>query len=116
MLDEEQDTFMALIRTAATEPAVADQVLGILGDQATAVLAAAAIDNPAERGALVAPQTFGFAFVRDVLAAPPLATMCRHEARAWIGRVVARYLTDPDLGPTRASPRPGRQDQQPSAP
>ena len=98
-LYDEQDTFLALMRSAASSSVAAEQMLAVLQEQATPALAAAAVDRPAERAALVGSQILGFAFVRYILGAPPLAAMTRDEVRAWVGPVLARYLTDPDLGP-----------------
>ena len=99
-LYDDQETFLALLRAAATSPVAARQMLGVLVDQATPALSAAAVDRPAERAALVASQILGFAFVRYVLAAPPLAAMSRAEVRAWVGPTLIRYLTDPAPGAT----------------
>lgn len=97
-LYDERDTLLALLRSAATSPVAAERMLEVLLEQAAPALAAAAVDRPAERAALVGSQILGFAFVRYVLGAPALA-MNRDETRAWIGPTLARYLTDPDLGP-----------------
>lgn len=98
-LYDDQETFLALLRAAATSPVAAGQMLGVLVEQATPALAAAAVDRPAERAALVGSQVLGFAFARYVLGAPPLTAMTREDVRAWIGPVLTRYLTDPELGP-----------------
>jgi len=101
-LYDDQDTFLALLRAAATSEDAARQMLGILRDQASSALAAAAVDRPADRAALVATQVLGFAFVRYILRAPQLVDMSRDDVRAWIGPTLARYLTDPYLGPLAA--------------
>lgn len=98
-LYDDQDTFMALLRAAATSEDAARQMLAILREQATAALAVAAVDRPGERAALVASQILGFAFVRNVLRASPLTGMSHADVRAWMGPTLARYLTDADLGP-----------------
>ncbi len=48
-LYDDQETFLALLRAAATSPVAARQMLGVLVDQATPALSAAAVDRPAER-------------------------------------------------------------------
>ena len=106
-LYDQQDTFLSLLRAAATSEAAATQMLGILRDQATAALAVAAVDRPAERAALVASQVFGFAFARYVLRAPALVHMTHDDVRAWVGPTLARYLTDPQIGPHTAEPGAG---------
>ncbi len=97
-LYDKQDTFLALLRAAATGEDAARQMLAILREPATTALAVAAVDRPRERAALVASQVLGFAFVRYILRAPPLADMSHDDVRAWIGPILARYLTDPQLG------------------
>lgn len=96
---DEQSTFLALLRSAATSRTAADQMMGLFLAQAAPVLARAAVDRPAERAALVGSQMLGFAFLRYVLGSPHLGAMDRDQMRAWVGPTVARYLTDPDLGP-----------------
>ncbi|MEJ2889627.1 TetR/AcrR family transcriptional regulator [Actinomycetospora aeridis] len=98
-LFEESPTLLVLLRAAATSPEAAERLLGVLLEQAGPALATAAVDRPAERAALVGSQILGFAFVRLVLGAPALAAMSREDVRAWVGPTLARYLTDPDLGP-----------------
>jgi AcrR family transcriptional regulator len=98
-LFNDDQTFLALLRSAATSQTAADQMMDVFLSQAAPALAVAAIDRPGERAALVGSQMLGFAFVRYVLGSPPLAAMTREQMRAWVGPTVARYLTDPDLGP-----------------
>jgi AcrR family transcriptional regulator len=102
-LFDEQETFLALLRSAATSPTAAEQMLGVFLEQAAPALAAVAVDRPAERSAMVGSQVLGFAFVRYVLGSPDLAAMDRDQVRAWMGPTLARYLTDPDLGPPRGT-------------
>ncbi|MEJ2863759.1 TetR/AcrR family transcriptional regulator [Actinomycetospora flava] len=98
-LFEESPTLLVLLRAAATSPEAAERLLAVILDQAGPALATAAVDRPAERAALVGSQILGFAFVRLVLGAPAAAAMSRDDVRAWVGPTLARYLTDPDLGP-----------------
>jgi hypothetical protein len=62
-------------------------------------LAAAAVDRPAERAALVGSQVLGLALSRYVLLVPPLVAMSHDDLRTWIGPVLTRYLTDESAGP-----------------
>ncbi|MHC1560004.1 TetR/AcrR family transcriptional regulator [Actinomycetospora sp. C-140] len=98
-LFDDSPTFLVLLRAAATSAEAAERLLAVLLEQAGPALATAAVDRPAERAALVGSQILGFAFVRFVLGAPALVAMDRAAVRAWIGPTLARYLTDPDLGP-----------------
>lgn len=98
-LFEDSPTLLVLLRAAATSAEAAERLLAVILDQAGPALAKAAVDRPAERSALVGSQILGVAFVRLVLGAPALAAMSRVELRAWVGPTLARYLTDPDLGP-----------------
>lgn len=92
---EEDGTYLALLRAAATSPTTAGQLRAVLLDQAAPALAAAAVDQPAERAALVGAQIIGFAYVRYVLAIPALAEMTRADVWAWVGPVLLHYLRDP---------------------
>lgn len=98
-LYDKQDTFLALLRSAATSEEAARQMLAILSEPATRALAVVAVDRPRERAALVASQVMGLAFVRYVLRAPPLVDLSHDDLRAWVGPMLVRCLTDPHLGP-----------------
>lgn len=89
------DTFMALLRAAATNEAAAQRVRGVLGGQVAPVIACLAPerDQAAARAGLVSSQILGMALCRYVLRLPPLLAMPRAEVVAWLGPTVQRYIT-----------------------
>lgn len=92
---EEDDTFMALIRTAATHEAAAKRVRTVLAAQVTPAVAKLSDDaaHAPERAGLVASQLLGMALCRYVLKLPPLVGMSRAEVVAWLGPTISRYAT-----------------------
>jgi len=98
---ERDDTFMALLRAAATNAAAATRVRAVLGEQVAPVIAAlsAEPDRAPVRAGLVASQILGMALCRYVLRLPPLVEMRRAEVVAWLGPTVQRYVTG-DAPPT----------------
>lgn len=92
---EEDDTFMALVRAAATHEAAAKRVRAVLSAQVTPVVAKLLEDagRAPERAGLVASQLLGMALCRYVLKLPPLVGMSRAEVVAWLGPTISRYAT-----------------------
>jgi AcrR family transcriptional regulator len=91
---EADDTFMALLRAAATHEAAAKRVRGVLGKQvAPLILALAGGDRVEVRSALVASQMLGLALCRYVLCLPPLVAMSRDDLVEWLAPTVQRYVT-----------------------
>lgn len=92
---EDDDTFMALIRAAATHEAAARRVRAVLSAQVTPAVAMLSGDSARapERAGLVASQLLGMALCRYVLELPPLIRMSRAEVVAWLGPTVLRYVT-----------------------
>jgi len=92
---EADDTFMALLRAAATNEAAAKRVRAVLSRQVTPAILELSGDPPraALRAGLVASQLLGMALCRYVLRLPPLVGMSRSEAIAWLGPTVQRYVT-----------------------
>ncbi len=92
---EEDDTFMALVRAAATHEAAAKRVRAVLSTQVTPALAKLSEDaaRAPERAGLVASQLLGMALCRYVLKLPPLVGMSRAEVVAWLGPTISRYVT-----------------------
>jgi AcrR family transcriptional regulator len=99
---EEDDTFMALLRAAATNDAAAKKVRAVLTGQVAPVVAALSRDPSKAplRAALVASQVLGMALGRYVLRLPPLVAMSRTEIVAWLGPTLQRYITE--KSPARA--------------
>jgi AcrR family transcriptional regulator len=94
-LFEDSPNFLALLRAASTSEVAAAALREALLSQAEPALAAAAIDQPARRAALVGSQMIGLAFVRYVLDVPAIGAMSRTEVLDWVGPTLARYLTTP---------------------
>ncbi|MDX2092637.1 MAG: TetR family transcriptional regulator [Kofleriaceae bacterium] len=92
---EEDDTFMALVRAAATHEAAARRVRAVLSAQVTPAIAKLSRDptRAPERAGLVASQLLGMALCRYVLKLSPLVEMSRAEVIAWLGPTVSRYVT-----------------------
>lgn len=87
------ETLMALLRAAVTQPAAADRMREIFAAQLLpAVTAVAPGDAPARAG-LVATQVLGLALTRYVLRLPPVAALDRDAVVAWLGPTLQRYLT-----------------------
>jgi AcrR family transcriptional regulator len=92
---EEDDTFLALLRTAVTHEDAARRIRDVFAEQVMPVIAALSVD-PAGRGTragLVASQILGMALCRYVLKLPPVVAMTRAEVVAWLGPTVQRYMT-----------------------
>ena len=94
---EVRDTFLSLLRSAATS----EQALIMLREFVTEAIvgrlaAAAGTADPAQaryRAALVASQVVGLAVARQVLGLEPLTAASRDELAAAIGPTLDRYLT-----------------------
>jgi AcrR family transcriptional regulator len=84
-------SFLALLRSVATSPEVAEQMRTFME---TAVLAkvAAALDLPVLRLTAVAAHMFGLAMVRYVLSAEPMASATDDEVVDLVGPVLQRYF------------------------
>lgn len=95
---EDSAGFLSLLRAATTSKVAADKMLELFTRQVSPALAAAAVDRPAERAALVGTQILGLALSRYVLRVPPLVAMSHDELRAWIAPVLTHYLTGPTAG------------------
>ncbi|MET0592246.1 MAG: TetR/AcrR family transcriptional regulator, partial [Polyangiaceae bacterium] len=94
---EADDTFMALLRAAATNDAAAKKVRAVLSGQVAPAIAALSRDaaNAGTRAGLVASQMLGLALCRYVLRLPPVVGMSRADVVAWLGPTVQRYVTSP---------------------
>ncbi|OZF33277.1 TetR family transcriptional regulator [Rhodococcus sp. 14-2496-1d] len=92
---EEDGTFLALMRAAATNAAAATTMHQVFATQVAPALAAVSPDRYAERAALVGTQVLGLVFARYILAVPPLAEMTHEQLVRWVGPTLRRYLTEP---------------------
>jgi AcrR family transcriptional regulator len=87
------DKLIALLRTAVTSEAIAEQVQAILGQRLTERIAALGGEQAPVRAALIAAQLLGLALCRYILRFEPLASLPADEVVAAVAPSVARYLT-----------------------
>ncbi|MFY2789290.1 TetR family transcriptional regulator [Rhodococcus sp. MALMAid1271] len=92
---EQDGTFLALLRAAATNAAAAAAMQQVFHTQVAPALSAVAVDRHDERAALVGSQVLGLAFARYVLEVPPLVGMSHEQLVRWVGPTLIRYLTEP---------------------
>ncbi|HEY1327334.1 MAG TPA: TetR family transcriptional regulator [Casimicrobiaceae bacterium] len=91
---EGDDVLKALLRTAATHAAAAEQLRDIFQKQIRPAIAALCGDGQgaSTRAGLVASQMIGFALCRYVIKLPPVAGMRRAEVIEWLGPTIQRYI------------------------
>jgi len=90
---EDDESLQALLRASVTNEVAAERMRELFAEQLAPVLKGLAA--PAEaptRAGMVATQTLGFALCRYVLALPPVASLTRPEAVAWLAPTITRYL------------------------
>ncbi len=87
------ETLMALLRAAVTNPAAAERMREIFAAQLGPAVHAIAPDDAPARAGLVATQVLGVALTRYVLRLPPVTAMDRDTFVAWVGPTLQRYLT-----------------------
>ncbi|MDG4761098.1 TetR family transcriptional regulator [Micromonospora sp. WMMD710] len=92
---EGDETLVALLRAASTNPGAAERMRGIFTDQLTAAVSTFGTDPAmtARRAGLVASQILGLAFTRYIVRLPPMVDVEPDELVAWIGPTLQRYLT-----------------------
>ncbi|MEV7329939.1 TetR family transcriptional regulator [Micromonospora sp. NPDC093244] len=92
---EGDETLVALLRAASTNPGAAERMRGIFADQLAA--AVATFDSEARttgrRAGLVASQILGLAFTRYIVRLPPMVDATPEDLVSWIGPTLQRYLT-----------------------
>lgn len=93
--DGAREALLGRIRSASTEPAAADAVREMFGEQLTAFARQMGGDHPEVRASLLATQFLGVVFARFVVIAEPLASMEGEEIAAWLGPTFDLYLTGP---------------------
>jgi AcrR family transcriptional regulator len=96
------DKLIALLRTAVTSDAVAEQVQATLSQRLTGPIAALGAGQVPERAALIAAQLLGLALCRYILRFEPLASLPADDVVAAVGPSVHDYLTRQAIG--RATP------------
>ncbi|MCX5068411.1 TetR family transcriptional regulator [Micromonospora lupini] len=92
---EGDETLVALLRAASTNPGATERMRGIFADQLTAAVAAFGSDPTltARRAGLIASQILGLAFTRYIVRLPPMVDMAPEELVSWIAPTLQRYLT-----------------------
>ncbi|WP_328651607.1 TetR family transcriptional regulator [Micromonospora sp. NBC_00330] len=92
---EGDETLVALLRAASTNPGAAERMRGIFADQLTAAVATFNSDPAltARRAGLVASQVLGLAFTRYIVRLSPMVDATPDELVAWIAPTLQRYLT-----------------------
>jgi AcrR family transcriptional regulator len=88
------ETLMALLRAAVTNPTAAERMREIFASQLGPALAAVAPSDAETRAGLVATQVLGLALTRYVLRLPPVVAMNRESIIDWIGPTLQRYFTE----------------------
>lgn len=92
---EQDDTLMALVRSAAGNPNAAARLKSIFGRQVRPTiekLSGTAAPEAARRATLVASQILGLAWCRYVLALPPLAEMAHEDIIDAVAPTLKRYI------------------------
>ena len=100
------DKLIALLRTAVTSDAVAEQVQATLSQRLAGPIAALGAEQTPERAALIAAQLLGLALCRYILRFEPLASLPADDVVAAVGPSVHDYLTRRAIG----RETPGRDD------
>ncbi|MFJ6150328.1 TetR/AcrR family transcriptional regulator [Micromonospora profundi] len=92
---EGDETLVALLRAASTNPGAAERMRGIFADQLTTAVATFGTDpaTTARRAGLVASQILGLAFTRYIVRLPPMVDLAPEELVSWIAPTLQRYLT-----------------------
>lgn len=89
---EDESTFLALLRASATHPAAAASLRSLFATQTAPALAAAAVDHPAERSAVLGAIVLGLALSRNILQTPTLVEMTREEFARWLAPLIELTL------------------------
>jgi AcrR family transcriptional regulator len=87
------DKLIALLRTAVTSDAVAEQVQATLSQRLAGPIASLGVERVPERAALIAAQLLGLALCRYILRFEPLASLPADDVVAAVGPSVHEYLT-----------------------
>ncbi|MBM0231008.1 TetR family transcriptional regulator [Micromonospora sp. STR1_7] len=92
---EGDETLVALLRAASTNPGAAERMRGIFTDQLASAVATSGTGETvtARRAGLVASQILGLAFTRYIVRLPPMVDVEPEELVSWIGPTLQRYLT-----------------------
>ncbi len=91
---EDDQSFLALLRAAATSRIAANTLNQTLATHVAPTLRTATPDNPRQRIALTDAFVIGLAMTRSVLATP-IADLSREELSSWAGPVFRQLLVGP---------------------
>jgi AcrR family transcriptional regulator len=91
---EGDDTLVALLRAAVTNPAATERIRTIFATQVRTAVAALGGDakTVATRAGLLSAQILGFALCRYVLRLPPVVAMRHADIVKWLGPTIQRYV------------------------
>ena len=87
------DKLIALLRTAVTSDAVAEQVQATLSQRLAGPIASLGVEQVPERAALIAAQLLGLALCRYIMRFEQLASLPADDVVAAVGPSVHEYLT-----------------------
>lgn len=92
---EEDETFVALLRTAMTSQIASDALRKVFAEQVAPKLLTATPDHPVQRIGLMGSFVIGLAITRYILVNPPIANLSREELSRWAAPVIAQLLVGP---------------------
>lgn len=87
------ETLMALLRAAVTNPAAAERMREIFAEQLAPAVLSVAPDDAQARAGMIATQVLGLALTRYVLRLPPVTAMDRDTVVDWLAPTLQRYFT-----------------------
>ncbi|MGW4075556.1 TetR/AcrR family transcriptional regulator [Streptomyces asiaticus] len=92
---EQDRTFLALLRAAATNPTAAEKMREVFVTQVAPALSPATRDQATERAALWWAFVIGLATSRYILATPGIAGMSHEDPARWPAPVIRQILAGP---------------------
>jgi AcrR family transcriptional regulator len=92
---EEDETFLALLRAAATSEVAAEALRGVFARQVAPKLMTATPDHPLQRIGLMGAFVIGLATTRYILVNPPIASLSKEELSRWAAPVIRQLLVGP---------------------
>lgn len=98
VLDDERarESVLALVRSAASDPAAAELVREVVGQRVLLpAVAALSVDRPGLRATLAGSQLIGLLFARHVVGLPPLVEADTETLVTIVAPTLQRYLTEP---------------------
>jgi AcrR family transcriptional regulator len=89
---EQDKTFLALLRAAATNPTAAAKMREVFVTQVAPALSSGTQDHGTERAALLGAFVIGLATSRYILATPGIADMSHEDLARWTAPVIRQIL------------------------